>query len=128
MKKIAAIHIDAINQKVEMIRIEPKLQSYYNLLKVSMIEGAYGAPWKGDVLYIDEEGLINETEHSFYIEGAPQPYFGSGIIVGGTRTGNDCSCRTILEELKVKFFKTRLELAIYYRSLKTDIGHHEPGK
>jgi hypothetical protein len=36
----------------------------------------------GDVLYVDDEGLLKKQENYFMIEGQPQPLAGDGIIVG----------------------------------------------
>lgn len=43
----------------------------------------FAMSWKtGDVLYVDDEGLLKPQDNFFFIENCHQPLAGNGIIVG----------------------------------------------
>jgi len=46
---------------------------------------------KGDVMYVDDEGLINGTDFGFDIEGYPAPIMGNAIIMSTNRLTGDAA-------------------------------------
>lgn len=99
-----AIFIDARNQRVSYVENKGQLEDLYNTLGVNMVE--IGNYWEnGDVLYVDEEGLLNGTDFGFELGG--RQYVGNGLIYGTNRENpehND-SALTDIKALKPKFFK-----------------------
>lgn len=67
------------------------------------IEAATDFP-DGDVLYVDEEGLLKDPKYFFDI-GAHQPFAGNGIIVGREidDEGTLADAQTKLTDLKLEF-------------------------
>lgn len=56
----------------------------------------------GDVLYVDEEGLLKATAHFFRLDGIEQPLGGNGVVVGretGDTTNTDPPTMTV-EQLR----------------------------
>jgi len=98
-----ALFIDSTNKIVQEVEID----GYEDIRKTvgGWIEVA--TRFKNeDVIYVNEEGLLNVTEETgfFTVEGGHQPYAGHGLLVGtkeGTE-GEDGDCKTTLEELKAK--------------------------
>jgi hypothetical protein len=68
-----------------------------------------------DVMYVDDEGLINGTDSFFTYEGAHQPFAGNGLILGTDSEGESVDCKVELMEVakKVNFY-TIEELAIMF--------------
>jgi len=116
MKTIRAILIDAENRKIELIDIEPGLPSIYKTIKVEMIEAAYLPDGKHH-LYIDEEGMINNTQHGFWMKGMGQPFFGNGIIFSSDEEGNDTGATILPVDVEIElWFNSRMQLAHYIQN------------
>lgn len=82
-----AILIDAKNRQVREIEVENDYKKIQEALGVQYFT-IVGLRDTTDVLYIDDEGLINGTEFGFYING--EMYLGNGLILGtlpGGETG-----------------------------------------
>ena len=84
--KQKGIFIDTKNRDVKEVEYE----TYRD------IQALVGSPFciamtfeNGDVLFVDDEGLINGTEHFFTITGGHQPFAGSGLIVGAEETNEE---------------------------------------
>lgn len=74
-----ATHIDCANGIVKEVTITglADLQRCVG----GLICFAHG--WdNGDVLFVDDEGLLKGNTRGFEIQGAHQPFMGSGVIVG----------------------------------------------
>ena len=103
-RTIRAIFIDAINETVTDLRIEPTLEKYYELLKcrtIQMVPYTCG----GDFLVIDEEGRLNDPEYFFSIDGG-HPFVGNCLIVGDAdEYGNETSCTLYAKDLEVTFLR-----------------------
>lgn len=72
------ILIDAKNREIKEI----EYSDFDDLKKIMGIQWAQGLSVlpKKHTLYIDEEGLLNNPEHFFIIDGYPQPLAGNGAI------------------------------------------------
>ena len=58
---------------------------------------------KGDMVYVDDEGLINGTSVGFILEGYDSPLMGNGVVLGGNdRTGDSADTTFTLEEIAAK--------------------------
>ena len=82
-----AILIDAENKEVKEVEYKDH-KDIQKLLNVSIFTTALVMneikPERGDTLFVDDEGLINGTEHFFaiYVEGQGYVFAGNGLIVG----------------------------------------------
>jgi len=74
-----AVHIDAENRTVKAI--EHKTLADLQNLVGGLIETAHWLP-RGDVVFVDEEGLLKDCRNFFLINGAHQPFAGSAVVVG----------------------------------------------
>lgn len=97
------ILIDPFTNTITEVKFS-NLQSIYNLLDVQLIQvGEYLE--NGDVIYVDEEGLLNNqgnTRGFRFIGGANSALVGKGLIVGTSDEGETISCKTLLEEAEDK--------------------------
>jgi hypothetical protein len=77
-----ALHIDAAARQVREVQLPDRGSQIKALhaLVGGYIEVAHRFP-NGDVMFVDEEGLLKGPEHFFDI-GAHQPFAGNGVIVG----------------------------------------------
>jgi hypothetical protein len=98
-----AILIDAVNHTVTEIQHKGDLDAIYRSINVEMIEVGHYDQETGDTMYVDEEGLINGTEHGFTLFN--REYMGSGIIFGSTPEGENAAAVTDLKAIKPIFFK-----------------------
>jgi len=90
-----AILIDAENRDIREI----EYKTFEELKKIMGIEWAQAVNClpKRHACYIDEEGLLNNPQHFFIIDGYPQPLAGNGAIVGTNNHGDDTNCKLDLD-------------------------------
>lgn len=74
------IHIDAEAKTVEEKEIDGELRTFQSLVG-GYIQTATRLA-NGDVLLVDEEGLLKMKLHGFMIAGYPGHLIGNGVIVG----------------------------------------------
>jgi hypothetical protein len=79
-KNHKAILIDVKNREVKTVEYKD-YKDMQKLIGCNCFTTAYTFP-NEDTLFVDDEGLLNGTEHFFYFEGAHQPFAGNGLIVG----------------------------------------------
>lgn len=96
-----AIKIDVKHRTIYDITLDGSLESIYKHLECSLFECPVRFP-NGDVLYVDEEGLYNETIGAFAIPDlSAQPFFlGHGLIIGDDGEGESVSAISRIEDLK----------------------------
>lgn len=99
---IKAIYIDSIAQTVEPVEVDGSLANYYSLIRGDIMDGIYPSVLaRGDILYVDDEGLINgKHTTAFKIGDYPQPLLGSGVIVGSTADGDSADFTTPLDRVR----------------------------
>lgn len=70
-----------------------------------------GMNWaNGDVLYVDDEGLLKSGMRLFNIDRYDgQPLAGNGLILGSDREGNSVDAKSMLTEIQTKVSWTNLE-------------------
>lgn len=85
-----AILIDAKEKKIKEVEFYNTLQNIYDIMEVKSIEVGFYIGAENTCCYIDEEGAINGTAHSFKYK--DQTFIGNGLIVGTDSEGNDTNC------------------------------------
>lgn len=80
-RTVHAVLIDAVNQKVEDVQIEPTLAEYYRLLNCDCIAIGESFP-NGDVLFVDDNGLLRSPRHFFKLTQNGPVFAGNGLILG----------------------------------------------
>jgi hypothetical protein len=92
-----AILIDAKNKQVREIEVENDFRKIQEAIGVQYFT-IVGLPDTTDVLYVDDEGLINGTDFGFYFKG--ELYFGNGLILGTCAGGESCSTTLTVKEVE----------------------------
>lgn len=93
-----AIHIDAEARTVTETTVDT-LEDLQKLVG-GWIEFACELP-SDDVVFVNEEGLLGEPKHFFYIDGSPQPYAGSGVVLGPCDgDGEETAATSDVDELR----------------------------
>ena len=111
-----AIFIDAVNKTIERIDFEGDYKDIQDKISVDCFTCAE-INQAGDVVYVDDEGLMNGTDDFFFIEGMYQPFAGNGLILGtdmSTGESDDAACFDSFDDSTVSFMN-KLELAIRCR-------------
>ena len=107
-----AILINAKTKEVKEVEMGRDYKEIYTQLGCELFTaGAYLD--EADVIYVDDEGLINGTDDFFIFEGAHQPFAGNGLIMGTDDEGESTDCKVDINEVKSKVkFYDRYELAL----------------
>ena len=102
-----AILINPEKENISVVEHDGDISCLYKLLNCKNIEAVYPfAPQKlgsNDIIYIDEEGLLKDSNFSFSIltdDKKELPLFGNGIVVGTDDEGNDIACQSILSDIE----------------------------
>lgn len=95
-----AIIIDAKQRQIREIEVNGTLACLQAAVG-GLIEEAFmtGLP---DVLFVNEEGLINGTKYGFILEGAMQPLIGDGIIIGHDGRGGLVDAKVSLDAILLR--------------------------
>ena len=97
-----------INPKEEIIRVisyDGDYKSIYQILECRMFECVYPFD-NGDTLFIDEEGLLKDSNYSFSIKADDKKQFpwqtvmGKALVLGTDAEGESIEHKTSLEEVK----------------------------
>ena len=107
-----AILINAKTKEVKEVEMGRDYKEIYTQLECELFTaGTYLD--EADVIYVDDEGLINGTDNFFTFEGAHQPFAGNGLIMGTDDEGESTDCKVSFNEVKdrVKFYE-RYELSL----------------
>jgi hypothetical protein len=62
----------------------------------------------GDVIYVDDDGLLKPHDWFFAIRGGHQPFAGCGLVLGTDDQGETVSARIELHELKRRVLHLRI--------------------
>ena len=107
-----AILINAKTKEVKEVEMGKDYKEIYTQLQCELFTaGMYMND--ADVMYVDDEGLMNGTNEFFTFEGAHQPFAGNGLIMGTDDEGESTDCKMSFDEVKnkVKFYD-RYELSM----------------
>jgi len=87
-KVIRAVLLNAKDRTVTDVEYDGDYKSIYSLIGCNLFTVIYLPD--GDVLYIDDEGLLTMDANTVFMQTPwyPQPLAGSGLILGSTRDGN----------------------------------------
>jgi hypothetical protein len=99
-----AIFIDAVNHTVEEIDLPYETEGYRVINdKIGCRTMTLGYTFPNqDVLFVDDEGLMNHPENFIILEGYEQPLAGSGLILGTDEWGESIPAKTGLADIKTK--------------------------
>ena len=98
-----ALFIDPMDQTIRTLSYDGDYKSIYKILDCRTFECVY--PFNNeDTLFIDEEGLLKESNFAFNIR-ADNPQFsqtimGKALVLGTDAEGESVECLTTLEDLK----------------------------
>lgn len=97
-----AIHINPFTKTVTVVDHNGSLERFYELLNCDCMTVAYADNMPaGDVIYVDDEGLLKDlTQQAFFmIEGFPQPLTGHGLVLGTDDSGESITPTITAEEV-----------------------------
>lgn len=105
-----AIKIDVIKREVYEVELEDSLEAIYHHLECSCFCQVGTAFGEGDVLWVDDNGLLHEPLGAFVIGWYPQALSGHGLVVGLGAEGTTVDANTALGMIKamVTFVDTDL--------------------
>ncbi len=86
-----ALLVDPAERTVTPVQLKDgggNLDEIYRLLGCSNISAAHIND-RGDLVYVDDEGLLKGPTDFFLLDPYPQPLAGKGLIVGTDAEGND---------------------------------------
>jgi hypothetical protein len=81
----------------------------------------------GDVIYVDDEGLLKPLDWFFAVKGGHQPFAGCGLVLGTDDEGETVSARIALQELKRRVLHLRIVDKHPVRFLAWDAVDPTPG-
>jgi hypothetical protein len=81
----------------------------------------------GDVIYVDDEGLLKPLDWFFAIKGGHQPFAGCGLVLGSNDDGESVSARIALQDLKRRVLHLRIVAKNPVRFLAWDAVDPTPG-
>ncbi len=109
-----ALFIDPIDQTIRTLSYDGDYKSIYRILDCRTFECVY--PFNNeDTVFIDEEGLLKESNFAFDILGSNElwnrTYLGSAMILGADDEGESIECKSKLDDIK-SIIKFRGKVAI----------------
>ncbi len=116
-----AILINAYTRKISEVEVEAgdnELDSIYGHIECQYIETGMHLE-NGDVVFVDEEGMLKECNHFFYMLGAHQPFAGSGLIMGTKAGGDSADCNIDIDEVKSRVKFLSLNQAINFNQYQS---------
>ena len=98
-----AILINPEERIIRHVSYDGDYKSIYRLIRCTTFEAVYPFD-NGDTLWIDEEGLLKESNFAFKIR-ADNPKFnqtimGMGLILGTDAEGESIECKSKLDDIK----------------------------
>ena len=98
-----AILINPQQESIRHISYDGDYKSIYRIIQCTTFEAVYPFD-NGDTLWIDEEGLLKESNFAFNIK-ADNPKFnqtimGSALILGTDAEGESIECKSNLDDIK----------------------------
>jgi hypothetical protein len=81
----------------------------------------------GDIIYVDDEGLLKPLDWFFAIKGADQPYAGCGLVLGTDAAGDAVSPKIAIQDLKRRILHLRIVAKNPVTFYAWDAVHPTPG-
>lgn len=113
-----AILIDAIAKTVTEVEMEGEsYKEIHRLIGCECFTMAVQLENK-DAILVDDEGLLKDPQHFFYVDGwYPMPLAGKGIIVGSDEEGETVAAKTDLRTVKGRVtFLNRRDTLVFQRA------------
>lgn len=89
-----AFLIDPFTRTITEVEYDGSLEHMYQLIGCDSVE-AVKLTDSGDCVWVDEEGLLKNPTHFFYIGNYPGELAGKGLVLGTDGGGNTVPCATI---------------------------------
>ena len=113
-KVMRAILINPMQESIRYTSYDGDFRSIYKILQCTTYEAVYPFD-NGDTLWIDEEGLLKESNFAFDILGSNElwnrTYLGSAMILGVDAEGESIECKSKIDDIK-SIIKFRGKVAI----------------
>ena len=100
-----ALFIDPTDETIRFLSYDGDYKSIYRILGCRTFEAV--SPFdNGDTLWIDEEGLLKDSNFAFKIKADDEKKFswqtvlGKALVLGTDAEGESIECKTTLEDLK----------------------------
>lgn len=94
-----AILIDSFTQEVKQVEYNGDFNQINQLIgSECFCIGSYFE--NGDVVFVDDEGLLKDPTHFFVTSTYPNPLAGRGLVVGTGKQGESKGCESTVEEIK----------------------------
>jgi hypothetical protein len=81
----------------------------------------------GDVIYVDDEGLLKPLDWFFAVKGGHQPFAGCGLVLGSNDEGESVSAKIALHDLRRRILHLRIVAKNPIRFLAWDAVDPTPG-
>ena len=95
-----SILIDVFNKEIREVDYSGDFQDIYKLIECSCFTIA--TVDDKNVLYVDDEGLLNNPKHFFKYEGYHQPLAGNCLILGDNGMGESADTTLTVQEVEDK--------------------------
>lgn len=93
-----AILIDSATRNVSEVNFDGDWKSIAPLIGCQTFAVVYLN--NGDVVYVDDEGLLGTPNNFFELGDIGQPIAGNGLIVGSTDDGDNTDCLSTVNEIR----------------------------
>lgn len=98
MKEIQGYLIDPEKQTIDPVKYNGDYKEIYKLIEC----GTFTIVRIDDenMIFVDDEGLLNNPRHFFCLRGYPQPLAGKGLLMGSNEDGDTVSSTMDLDKVK----------------------------
>lgn len=112
---IKGILIDVSDQTVKEVELDRSLEAMYKTINCQRVESTMFDDTHE--IYVDDEGLFNEENKFFYINGLINPLAGNGLILGfDPEIGDNWSHKLDVDYIRAKVvFMNRRDAAMWLR-------------
>ena len=105
-----AFLIDPVAQAITEVEFNGDYREIYKLIDASLFTTV--AITEDDAIFVDDEGLLQDGQRFFMVEGYPQPLAGHGLVLGCDDEGETVAPRISLSELKRRISWARPDLRL----------------
>jgi hypothetical protein len=103
--------IDPKTETVEQVDYDGNYRSIYKLLGIG--NNPFTVVRLGpdrDVVFVDDEGLLNDPRYFFFVSGYHHPLAGRGLVLGTDADGDSISPAMTLDELRARVTFTKVSV------------------
>jgi Domain of unknown function (DUF3846) len=106
------IIINAETRTISETQIDGSLKSLQRIVG-GLIQTVYDGLDDHHHCYVNEEGLLNNPQHFFFLKDGHQPLAGNGVILASTDDGDEAACTLALDWVKERV--TFMDLDVAYQ-------------